>query len=188
MGRGLLQRSAAWAVIALPALAVGVCGFIGVVRPFYLTFHKNIDTGGFLGMYSAQGYVGGLLGYSRDDPDAARKPFSYSSDFVLVATRREVRRSHGLEYVPARRGLRYAAARHMHEKEKPIPPGIYGSIELAIKAWPAFVVLALPPVFLLVRGPIRRWGRRRRGLCVACGYNLTGNVSGLCPECGSDLK
>ncbi len=26
--------------------------------------------------------------------------------------------------------------------------------------------------------------RRRSGLCVKCGYNLTGNVSGRCPECG----
>ncbi len=32
--------------------------------------------------------------------------------------------------------------------------------------------------------------RRRRirlGLCLACGYNLTGNVSGVCPECGDRI-
>ena len=27
--------------------------------------------------------------------------------------------------------------------------------------------------------------RRRRGLCAACGYNLRGNLSGVCPECGT---
>ena len=27
--------------------------------------------------------------------------------------------------------------------------------------------------------------RRRAGLCTACSYNLTGNTSGVCPECGS---
>ena len=27
--------------------------------------------------------------------------------------------------------------------------------------------------------------RRREGLCVRCGYDLTGNVSGTCPECGT---
>jgi hypothetical protein len=27
--------------------------------------------------------------------------------------------------------------------------------------------------------------RRRRGLCVSCGYDLAGNVSGTCPECGA---
>jgi hypothetical protein len=26
------------------------------------------------------------------------------------------------------------------------------------------------------------------GYCRACGYNLTGNVSGVCPECGTKIK
>jgi hypothetical protein len=30
----------------------------------------------------------------------------------------------------------------------------------------------------------RRRPRRPRATCLACGYNLTGNVSGRCPECG----
>jgi hypothetical protein len=33
-----------------------------------------------------------------------------------------------------------------------------------------------------------RWARRpARGTCASCGYNLTGNVSGVCPECGKPL-
>lgn len=39
------------------------------------------------------------------------------------------------------------------------------------------------------------WLRRKRqqrmrircGLCLACGYNLIGNVSGICPECGTAI-
>lgn len=27
--------------------------------------------------------------------------------------------------------------------------------------------------------------RAREGCCLQCGYNLTGNVSGRCPECGA---
>jgi hypothetical protein len=27
--------------------------------------------------------------------------------------------------------------------------------------------------------------RRAAGLCLKCGYDLTGNVSGVCPECGA---
>jgi hypothetical protein len=26
-----------------------------------------------------------------------------------------------------------------------------------------------------------------KGQCLACGYNLTGNVSGVCPECGTRI-
>ena len=43
-----------------------------------------------------------------------------------------------------------------------------------------FLVIGLPTAFL--------WYRDRRrippGHCQHCGYNLTGNVSGVCPECG----
>jgi hypothetical protein len=33
----------------------------------------------------------------------------------------------------------------------------------------------------------RRRNRAGRGLCLACGYNLTGNISGICPECGTGI-
>ena len=35
----------------------------------------------------------------------------------------------------------------------------------------------------------RPWRRRpsRRGVCARCGYDLTGNTSGTCPECGEPL-
>ena len=52
-------------------------------------------------------------------------------------------------------------------------------------------VVAIPEwlVFLLVGGPtaLLWWLDRRRfrpGQCQGCGYDLTGNVSGRCPECG----
>ncbi len=40
------------------------------------------------------------------------------------------------------------------------------------------------PVVAFFYHPYRRHRRRKRGLCLACGYNLTGNTSGVCPECG----
>ena len=30
--------------------------------------------------------------------------------------------------------------------------------------------------------------RRQLGCCPACGYDLTGNVSGRCPECGKETE
>jgi hypothetical protein len=53
---------------------------------------------------------------------------------------------------------------------------------------PASVLLGSAPVTAFIRGPIRRYWRRRKGLCVKCGYDLTGNVSGVCPECGTEVK
>jgi hypothetical protein len=41
--------------------------------------------------------------------------------------------------------------------------------------------------------PALAWRKRRRKLraketCLTCGYNLTGNVSGTCPECGTPIR
>jgi hypothetical protein len=43
------------------------------------------------------------------------------------------------------------------------------------------LVLVVIPTALLIR---RDWRRYGPDLCSKCGYNLTGNVSGVCPECG----
>jgi hypothetical protein len=48
--------------------------------------------------------------------------------------------------------------------------------------------LWLPLVVATVLTATLRWRDRRRippGHCGQCGYNLTGNVSGVCPECGT---
>jgi len=55
----------------------------------------------------------------------------------------------------------------------------------------ALVGFGLPLVIVAGRGVIRRRGvrrRARRGQCLNCGYNLTLNQSGTCPECGSEIE
>ncbi len=49
-------------------------------------------------------------------------------------------------------------------------------------------VCSIYPGIAFIRGPLRRYRRRRRGLCVTCGYDLTGNESGACPECGEEVE
>ena len=56
-----------------------------------------------------------------------------------------------------------------------------------LPAWAPFVLLGAYPFTMFMRGPLRRYRRRKRGLCVRCGYDLTGNVSGVCSECGASL-
>jgi hypothetical protein len=52
-------------------------------------------------------------------------------------------------------------------------------VDVMVPLWSVFAVLALPTVFLWYRDR-----RPPRGHCQRCGYNLKGNLSGVCPECG----
>lgn len=47
--------------------------------------------------------------------------------------------------------------------------------------------LALSPFFHFARW-CRKVLRRRPGTCRACGYDLTANISGVCPECGTSIQ
>jgi len=40
------------------------------------------------------------------------------------------------------------------------------------------------PCHCLIQGPITRYRRCKNHRCIECGYDLTGNTSGTCPECG----
>ncbi|MCP4250265.1 MAG: hypothetical protein GY778_24745 [bacterium] len=62
------------------------------------------------------------------------------------------------------------------------------SWDLTVELWAPAVGLAVYPVVFIICTPIRRRRfRRAHGLCIYCGYDLTGNESGVCPECGKAL-
>ena len=56
-----------------------------------------------------------------------------------------------------------------------------------IPLWIPFVLFSAYPTVALIYGPYRRHRRRKKHLCIKCGYNLRGNVSGICPECGERI-
>lgn len=59
-----------------------------------------------------------------------------------------------------------------------------GSTLVVAPLWIPIVVFAFPTMYLF-------WRDRRRILphcCQTCGYDLTGNVSGVCPECGETIS
>jgi hypothetical protein len=50
--------------------------------------------------------------------------------------------------------------------------------------WLPLLIVALPTAFMFYRDR----NRIPPGHCSTCGYNLTGNVSGVCPECGQSCN
>jgi hypothetical protein len=55
---------------------------------------------------------------------------------------------------------------------------------------PFWFALGIPMLLPTIRTSIatRRWyASARRGECMICRYDLTGNVSGVCPECGTKV-
>lgn len=57
----------------------------------------------------------------------------------------------------------------------------------SLPLWLVFVIVGMPCWFALVRSS-RTARRRRRGLCVNCGYNRRGiAVDSKCPECGTQV-
>jgi len=61
-------------------------------------------------------------------------------------------------------------------------PTAFHRIELPL------VWMCIPPSLWLVVRLRRRRRADRAGLCPACEYDLTGNTSGVCPECGERVQ
>src|SRR5262249_10081300 len=75
------------------------------------------------------------------------------------------------------------------EDSGPLERLTLGSVELVIQDDVVRIPLLIPA--LLACGAVTLRGRFKRfpvaSTCAACGYDLTGNTSGKCPECGQAL-
>ena len=58
--------------------------------------------------------------------------------------------------------------------------------KVTVPSWLLALVTLLLPGAAIVRWLVRRRWAGALG-CARCGYNLTGNTSGVCPECGSPV-
>lgn len=73
---------------------------------------------------------------------------------------------------------------HFNHTVKIAAPGNILAVHYTgLPLWIPLALLLILEIGIL-REPWLRYSRRRRNCCVHCGYNLTGNVSGICSECG----
>ncbi|MHC4066867.1 MAG: hypothetical protein ACYSUI_20515 [Planctomycetota bacterium] len=75
-------------------------------------------------------------------------------------------------------------------RERHVRLGYQQITHVHVSLWAPFVLFAAWPAIALicfVRGQLRRSRRRRKGLCLRCGYNLTGLPEPRCPECGAAI-
>lgn len=60
-----------------------------------------------------------------------------------------------------------------------------GGILIRIPLWIPAIVCTW--VLILCNPSVLRRKRKKHGLCLQCGYDLTGNTTGKCPECGQEI-
>jgi hypothetical protein len=58
---------------------------------------------------------------------------------------------------------------------------------LQVPLWMLILLFGVFPTYALIARRVREHIRIERGQCLKCGYNLTGNTSGVCPECGTAI-
>jgi hypothetical protein len=64
--------------------------------------------------------------------------------------------------------------------------GRFRSLEISSPVWFIALLAAVLPCWRVLSG-FNRSRQIAGSLCVACNYNLTGNTSGTCPECGTSV-
>ena len=90
-------------------------------------------------------------------------------------------------------GTAYAWPQYLYPSVTPIPPLTDPRWEkdnytaIRIPFWALAVALSVAPARYILRAYRNHIQRRRVGHCQQCFYNLTGNISGVCPECGSKV-
>jgi hypothetical protein len=115
------------------------------------------------------------------------------SPAALAQTRQELSHAGGIRYYwqGASFGwgerLGFVAPAMLHERTRAAVTGNQVTVSpsiLRVPLWLVTLIVGTPTAWLW-------WHDRRRvgpGQCRHCGYDLTGNVSGRCPECGAAVR
>jgi len=155
--RQRLRGTCKWGGVTLCVLLFA----LWLASRWYMIFlHTPASSGGDLNYLSVAGGLGSVVVIRNN-----------TSEVLYVMTDRNSvvkamePRNRGWSWWPRSQSFRY--------------PGVY---RFHFPLWLPFLLIALPTGFLFWSDHRRRM---RAGCCSQCGYSLTGNQSGKCPECGA---
>jgi len=168
--------------------AVDVSGRFGRVAFTALEDHRS---GLFLGMQAAHGVCNVL--YARSFESQSMPPrFGLKFRWLRIYQRSGTFGAHSVKYEPSDPDQAHGFTTVVmmpSEKFLGQAPGLMSAeTELLFYTLPLILILAPCPLILLIAPRVRRWHRRRKGRCLDCGYSMTGNTSGVCPECGQAVR
>ena len=169
--------------LSVGAITVGVCGLFGIYSAVLGEFRLSPQTFGYV--HFADGLA--RLYWFRADQGAA---LVVSPDGRFVSIRRA---SDGQRLLVYRHGTPGAIPdygvywRDMRVgRANPLGKVLMSGFRMPVSALVGLLVVY--PLFTVGR---RRWRAMRRppeGCCTTCGYNLQGNQTGVCPECGQAVR
>jgi len=159
-------RAAIVTISGLIALLLCIASVVGIFRPVYLPYVSDTR---FAAIYFSHSECGVIV-----DRHASGEGAGIASDVYRIWHPTQYR--HGWSFT-------WRQKQSWEFKGWAYP---FVRTWLSAQTWPLVFLFGAHPAVVFVRW----WARRRRdkkGACVDCGYDLTGNVSGTCPECGNEI-
>lgn len=151
--------------MTVAALAAGLLGFIScTVRPSWRLYSA---VGGPEACYFDVSLRDFAIRYEHPGQHA-----DHSAGFLMVSRKIE-KLARAVPFVLTAEMISFASS--------------HWSFSASLPLWMPLALLGAYPLFVLWRDGRTARQRRERGLCEKCGYDLTGNVSGVCSECGAKV-
>jgi len=138
---------------------------------------QAISTGNQAALVALQAFLAAQANYYQARDAAAEAPDDPKLTLNLINAQKAM--------LAANRQVLVIQAQQVQVPAAPLPLPT-AQWQLIFPVW-SLLVLASIPLALLLAMALAQRRRKQRGLCAICAYDLRGNTSGVCPECGTQI-